>query len=508
MHKKIFSNSVFMITMIFIGKFLGLLRESMLARQYGAGFVTDTFIFSWGMVAVLFSAIGNALTTTLLPMLMEKKNKGEDINYFINNVVNIVICILLIMTIVLIIFSKQIIEVFAPGLLSQYTVIQMEQSIQAVRIAFLSLIFIGMQNIFLAIHSFYKEYRWQSFSSIVLNLILIGYMLIFKDKFGMIGLEISLLLAFIGQFAALIPFVRKKGYRYKFVINFKDREMKKMYRLMIPVILGSTINQINFTIDKMLASLVMIGGISIMNFANKLSLVIYGVFSAIISSIIYSELAELSLSDKAYFEKFIINCLKNIILWILPIITILISLSKPVTELIFYGGNYTIEMIEITNGVFIILMPTLLGYLIRDVVVRVFYSLKHTKIPAVNTGIGVGINIIINILLYKSLGLYGLAIGTLISTFVTCILLLISMKKRLSINCSVLKSSFVKALITAIGAMILSRFTYVYFINKLHGNFISIILSGGLGMLCYIIIICIWGEIKIKDILNYKRFNK
>src|SRR5690606_27767186 len=100
-------------------------------------------------------------------------------------------------------------------------------------------------------------------------------------------LAIGTLLATISQFLLMIPFIKKGNFKYSLLVNFKDEKLIKTLYMALPVIIGTSVNQINTLVDRTIASSLVIGGISALNYANRLNLFIQGLFVTSIITVLY-----------------------------------------------------------------------------------------------------------------------------------------------------------------------------------------------------------------------------
>src|SRR5690606_11837643 len=116
---------------------------------------------------------------------------------------------------------------------------------------------------------------------------------------------------------------------------------------------------------------------------------------------------------------------------------------------------------------------------------RAFYAMQDTKTPMINASIAVVLNIILNIILSKFLGIGGLALATSISAILATILLLISLRKKIGpFGMKATTISFIKILLASIVMGILVKVTYVLLINIM-GESLSLLISIGIGALVY-----------------------
>ncbi|MDK2919768.1 MAG: putative peptidoglycan lipid flippase, partial [Candidatus Petromonas sp.] len=120
---------------------------------------------------------------------------------------------------------------------------------------------------------------------------------------------------------------------------------------------------------------------------------------------------------------------------------------------------------------------------------RTFYSLQDTKTPMINAAIAMTINIILNIILSKFLGIGGLALATSISAIFCTTLLFVSLRKKIgSFGMKNISISFIKILFASLVMGLIAKVSYSTLLNNINAN-LSLILSIGIGVITYFTII-------------------
>ncbi|MDO6355547.1 murein biosynthesis integral membrane protein MurJ [Caloramator sp. CAR-1] len=487
----ILKGSVFIILFTILSKFLGFLRETLLAYKFGASYDTDIYTFAIGLVMLIFNSIGSGIGTTFIPILtefIERKSKEDRIR-FVNNVINIVGILVIGFILFGIIFSKYIVMVFAPGFKGELVVFN--KAIVVSKLMFISMIFIAMQSIFTGILQSHKEFTAPAFVGVLMNVVIISYLALFAGKFGVYGLTIATIVAYFVQFAFLIPKFKKLGYYYEFYLNIKDENIIRMVKLMAPVIIGVSVSQVNFLVDRMLATTVGEGSIAVLNFANKLNMFVYGIFAVAITTVIYPTLSTYSAQEnlKAY-KNALIKGINVILLIMLPATIGMMILRQPIVDIVFKRGAFDSGAAYLTSIALLCYSPGMIFIGVRDVVGRAFYSIKDTKTPMINSVVGVILNIILNIILVKFIGVAGLALATSISVTVVTLLLIRSLNRKIEdIGMKKLISSFNKMLLSSLvmGAVVfvLNKFLQLKFGTGFKGDVISVFGCAFVGALVY-----------------------
>ena len=160
----------------FIAKGLGFVREMVLANYYGTSYVSDVFVAVQNIPAIIFTVFGTAVTTGFIPLYTEikvKKNK-ESADVFANNVFNIFVVLSSLLTILGIIFSKQLVKLFAGGFQGE-TFILCNQYAKIIMPTCVAIILVYVYNAYLQIEGFFNQ---NSLMNVPYNLIQIVFIVL------------------------------------------------------------------------------------------------------------------------------------------------------------------------------------------------------------------------------------------------------------------------------------------------------------------------------------------
>ena len=470
-----------------VAKILGFGRELALASAYGASGVSDAFLVAMNIPAVIFTAIGTSLGTAFIPLYCEvNANKGEQSsNKFTNNVFNIVVIICIVISVIGAIFTPQIVKIFAVGFEGE----TLRLAIYFTRVMILGLAFLGMSYIMMAYLQVKENFIIPGFMSVPYNILII-ISIIVSVKISPYLLPWGTLIGLSLQFLFQLPFAIKKGYRYKLYIDVKDEHLKRMLWLIAPVLIGVAVNQINTIVDRTIASTLVEGSISALNYATKLNQFVMGMFIVSISSVVYPMLSKLSSeNNKEQFNKSIITSVNTVTLLVIPISIGAIILANPIVKLLFQRGEFDVRATQMTAVALIFYSIGMIGYGLRDILGKVFYSLQDTRTPMINGVIAMVLNITLNILFVKYTNMQ-LAFATSISALFTIALLFISLRRKIgSFGGKSIALGMIKSLISGIIMAVVTLFAYNTIANILGSGFIkeviTLALSVGIGAIVY-----------------------
>lgn len=509
MSKKTKTTALVLMLIILTSKITGFFRDIVLAQTFGAGEITDAYLTALNIPVVLFDGISAALGTTFIPIYFKiKSSKGqEEVNKFTSNILNIVIIISLIFVLLGVIFAPYIVKIFAVGFKGDVFDLTVNYS----KILIFSMVFI-------AINGLVSSYLVASGNVYISGAITIPFnifviiAIIFASVTESYVMVYGTLIAYIAQLLFQLPLLIKKGYKHRLTVNLRDENIRQILFLVIPVFIGSYINQINAVVNRTLASTLDSGSITALNYANKLNMFAVGVIAVAISTIMYPILSKLaSEGNKKLFKINISKSINMIVIIMLPIMVVMTTFSTEIVKVLFEEGSFNSHDTYLTSTALFFYSIGILSYGLKELLAKSFYSLQDTKTPVRNATISVVINIVFSIILVNIMGIGGLALASSISATVTTMLLLISLRKKIGkIGFSYILKTFIKGAIASIVMYIIMRIAYNYIF--IYGSrfalesrkfiafncFISVIL----GMSTYLIVVLALKVKEVKEIFD------
>jgi len=226
--------------------------------------------------------------------------------------------------------------------------------------------------------------------------------------------------------------------------------------------IGISIDQINLMIDKTLASTIEEGGISALTYASRLNDFVQGIFVLSFVTVMFPYISKMvAQHNTEELKKSINEVISSVIIIVVPASVGIMILAEPIVKLLFGHGHFDKHAIEMTTKALFYYSIGMIGYGIREVLNRTFYSLQDSKTPMFNAGIAVLINIVLNIILSKYMGISGLALATSISALICSILLAIHLQRKIgSFGLLKISTTFSKVCLSSAGMGII-----IYFLN-------------------------------------------
>lgn len=417
MRNNLYKATFWVMVITLISKVLGFIRETAIAANFGASVETDAFFVAFSIPAVLFDSISAAIATTFIPVYNRLHNYNKV--YFLNNITTISGLFSFLLTGVAIIFAPQIVKVFAYGFGNQ----AFSLAVLLTRIMLLMLFFLTLNAVFTAYLQSNGRFLAPAAVGIPYNILVIIYLIFFHSSMGIVGFAWLVVIATVTQVLFLMPALLREKWKYQLVIDWKEKGFRQTLLLIGPVLLGTMVTQINSMVDRMLASRLAEGSISALNYANKVTMLTFGIIVVAIISVIYPKLSIHAGQNELETLKRVTRYTLQVLLIILfPIIVGGSMLASPIIRILFERGAFDQTDTEMTAIAFIFFNVGLIGLGLRELFTKVFFSLQDTRSPMLNGMLAVGLNIILNLILVRYLQHGGLALATSISFIVAALL--------------------------------------------------------------------------------------
>lgn len=479
--------TIFLMLLSMISQISGFIRELTLSYLFGASSISDAYLISLTIPMVIFSFIGQALTTSYIPIfskLYNDRDNSKSIN-FTNNLINILLLVCTLVILLGITFSSEIVKFFASGFDSP----TLELTIKFTVISLFGIYSMVLVNILSGFLQYRNNYHSPAMIGLAMNIILIISIYVSSIYNNPIILSFGSLVAMLTQAIILLPAAYKKGFRYRFYIDIKDENLLQILKLSIPVIMGVAVNEINVLVDRTLASQISVGGISALSYANKLNGFIYGIFVFSVASVLYPTIIKkVKENDNKGFIKSLTDAINAVNFLVVPATIGIMFFSKEIIAILFGRGAFDSEDIVLTATALFFYSIGIIGVSQRLIISRAFYALEDTKTPMINASLGVIINVVLNIILSRHLGIGGLALATSIASIFTTVLMFITLRKKIGIfSIKKISISFLKILLASLIMGLFAKLSFAYLIITFSQN-TSLLISIFIGAIFYILI--------------------
>lgn len=419
-----FRKSINTMIITMISRILGLLRGTLVAYFFGSSGLTDAYYSAFKISNFFRQLLGEgALGNTFIPLYHKKrKEQGEvESTKYIFTVLNMTFLFSLLVSILMIIFSEQIISMIVVGFDNEMRLL----AAKLLRIMSFYFLFISLSGMIGSILNNFGHFVIPASTAIFFNLSIIFSAMYFTKYFSIDALAYGVLFGGFLQFIVVfIPFIfiLKK---YSLKIDFKDFYLKLLGLKLLPMLVGVFARQVNSVVDQFFASFLAIGSITALENASRIYLLPVGVFGVTISNIVFPNLSKAAANKKkSEIAKLLATALNFLNFLTVPSLFVLTFYSEKVIRLIFSYGKFNEAAVKITSESLVYYSLGLIFYVGVQLVSKAYYAVGDNKRPARYSILAIIINIALNFVLIKTLQHKGLALATSISSGVNLLFLL------------------------------------------------------------------------------------
>ncbi len=388
-------------------RFLGVIRDRILAGEFGAGDVLDTYYAAFRVPDLVFNLLVlGALSAGFIPIFTQylQAEKKEKAWHLANEIINILLISLLIICAVFFIFAPQLMQLITPGFDPE----KIKLTVALTRIMFLSPLLLGISSVFGGILQSFKRFLVYSLAPIFYNVGIIVGALVLVKFWGIYGLAWGVILGAFLHLLIQIPTSVYLGFRYKWIFSFKDEGLKKIFKIMVPRTLTLGITQINLVVITIIASTLAAGSLAIFNLANNLQIFPVGIFGISFAIAAFPTLSALALrQDRKEFIESFSNTAREILFFIIPASALLLVLRAQIVRVILGTGNFTWEDTVLTIEALGMFSVSLFAQALIPLLLRGFYAFQKATLPFIIGLFTIGANIIFSLALTRPFQLFG-----------------------------------------------------------------------------------------------------
>ncbi len=371
--------------MTFVSRILGFVRDATLAIMFGAGPGMDAFLVAFkipNFMRRLFAE--GAFAQSFVPVLSATRDQegGDDVKRLVDVVAGTLGAILVGLTIVGIVAAPLFIYLFAPGFAESPS--QFDLAASLLRITFPYLLFISLTALAGGILNTYGHFAVPAVTPVLLNICMIGAALLLSPLFKRpeIALAIGVLVAGMAQLAFQIPFLLRLDRLPRPRWGWGDPQVRRILRLMMPILFGSSIAQLTLLLDTVVASFLAAGSVSWLYYADRLMEFPLGIFSIAIATVILPTLAARHASKSSReFSALLDWALKLIVLLGLPAMVGLFVLAGPLVATLFGYRSFTSHDALMSQYALMAYALGFMGFSLVKVLVTGFFSREDSRTP-------------------------------------------------------------------------------------------------------------------------------
>ncbi len=519
--KQIIKQSSILVILTFFSRIFGLVREMVKAAYLGTTAFSDAFTIAFMIPNLLRRLFAEgSIAVAFIPVFKGYflKDDKREIKEFLSAFFTFLSCAVTITVVVGIVFTPEIV-----GLTDA---IQNETSFLT-RIMFPYLAFVSIAAFFQGILNTAKVFAPSGFVPILFNISVIVFTIVLSPYMAnpARAMAIGVIVGGMLQAVFQLPYVLKRGFTFS-VASFsrikKNTGVRKVLRLIGPVVIGMAAYQLGNLITSVIATKAGEGVASSLQFSIRLQELLLGVFEVSIGTVILSELSEnAKLKQWDKFNEHLAFAMKVTSLIMIPALFFSLINRYEIISLLFQRKSFTAESVALTAHAFQFHIIGLFFIAAQRVIAPAFFAQENTKLPAISGIISLVVNVVIALLLYKSMKGGGIALASTIAAFVHIAILLFALLFKMGEQFQSTVKNFLGYALKIVIVSIVIIYPFYLYQNEVYGIFAKSsikIISIGLPFLILTIIyftilfifLYVFKDPIIKDLINIlkRKFSK
>lgn len=366
--------------MSFAADILGLVRDRILASQFGAGELLDIYYAGFRIPDLLLNLlILGAMSSAFLPLFAERyASHRDDAFRFASNVLTFASLALIVCAAVLFLAAPFLLPLVVPG----FNAPALDRAVSVTRVLLLSPILFGVSSLLSAILHYFQRFFVYAIAPILYNLGIIAGALIFAPRLNELGLALGAVLGALLHLGIQVPAARAVGFRFRLHLRPVHAAMRDMVRLAIPRTGNLVVNQLQFTVLTAIASVFAAGSIAVLNFGMNLAFVPVGVIGVSFATAAFPLLSRAyAASDRALFARTFRQAAQEILFLVLPAAALFLVLRAHLVRVILGSGAFGWEDTRLTAAILGALAFGVVGLALLPLLVRTFFAQKDTMTP-------------------------------------------------------------------------------------------------------------------------------
>lgn len=514
--KTIVSAAAIVGVLSFASRVFGLIRDRVLAGEFGAGDVLDAYYAAFKLPDLTFSLIVvGALSASFIPLFtkyyyshLNQKRAWE----ITNNVLHLIVISVTVIAVVLAIFAHPLAGLIAPGFTGAKRILVADFT----RVMLLAQIILAVSVVYGSVLQGMKRFFLYSLAPIFYNIgIIIGGVWL-VDWVGPIGLAWGVVLGALLHLVVQIFGVVQAGYRYRWTMHVADRDTQDIFRLMGPRMLSIGLGQINFLILTIIATTLAAGSVTVFQFAYNIQFFAVGIVGVSYAVAAFPSFAEhLGRGDTKKFISLFSSTIRQVLFLMVPLMILFLILRAQIVRVVVGAGAFDWTATILTANTLAFFTLSLIAQALIFIVVRAFFALHDTVSPLLAGVVASVLGLISALFFTQTFGVVGLGMAFSLSAIVNLALLWVPLRQRIG---TLDEAHIVRSLLSISSAGLACAVVMQSLKGLVVGRFFTLdtffgvlgqgLVAGGIGLIVYVGVAYVLKSEELLDILSgvRKRF--
>jgi putative peptidoglycan lipid II flippase len=361
---------------------MGLLREMIIARQFGTSGDLDAYLAAFKLPDLFFALMaGGALGSAFIPVFADYLTHDDEVGAW-RLASAIITWVMLLLS-----AAGALAALTAPMLVAHliapwFTPAQQSLTAQLMRWMLVSTVIFGVSGVVMAILNARQHFLLPALAPVVYNAAIIAGVWFLGPSMGVRGAVVGVVLGSVGHLLLQVPGLWRQGLQFKPRLAPHDPGVREVGRLMVPRAFGQGAVELNYLVNVILASGMAAGSLAALNYGRIMMLLPEGVIAQSVAIAAFPTFSALAArGEKDELRHVLVVTLRSVLYLTLPAAVGLFLLREPLISLIFQGGAFDAQSTHATAWALMFYALGLVGHAMVEIVTRAFYALHDTRTP-------------------------------------------------------------------------------------------------------------------------------
>ena len=366
---------------------LAIVRDRILAHQFGAGSELDVYYAAFRIPDLLFVLFASVLSVyVLLPFVTKAKTTSDKAA---QSVLSQMFSLFLVGYIVIAAVTFLAAPAMASFIFPGFPPEAQREAVMLLRILLLQPLLLGISSLLGVVTQMGHRFIIYALSPLLYNIGIIFGAAVLYPLFGMAGLAYGVVLGAFLHCVIQLPLVATSDLRFGFTRSINFKTIRDIAKVAIPRAITLSLSQIMLLVLVMMATTMTVGSVAVLQFAFNLQSVPLAIIGMSYSVAAFPTLASL-LADKKQteFNTYVLTALRHVIFWSTPVVVLVIVLRAQLVRVLLGSGSFDWADTRLTAAALAIFVVSLLAQSILLLIVRAFYAGGYTRLPLIVTLVG------------------------------------------------------------------------------------------------------------------------
>jgi putative peptidoglycan lipid II flippase len=363
---------------------MGLLREMVIARQFGTSADLDAYLAAFRLPDLFFALMaGGALGSAFIPVFADYLARDDESGAWrlASATITWVLLLLCIAGVLAALGAPLLVGyVIAPG----FAPAQQALTVELMRWMFVSTVIFGVSGVVMGILNARQHFLLPALAPVIYNAAIIAGAWWLGPRLGVRGAVVGVVVGAAGHLLLQVPELRRQGIHFRLQLAAHDPGVREVGRLMAPRALGQAAVELNHLVNVALASSLPPGSFSALNYGRLLMLLPQGVIAQAIAIAAFPTFSALAArNQKDELRHVLATTLRSVLYLTLPAAIGLIWLRQPLVSMVLERGAFNARSTQATAWALLFYALGLASHAVVEIVTRAFYALHDTRTPVV-----------------------------------------------------------------------------------------------------------------------------